>query len=106
MSLTLMRATCSPASTASPPTSSWFMARATPMSSLSSPTSCAHRTPGRERVRRTGDLLLRRRPPGAARAVPPLDVVDHHLLEVGGHGGAAQGRDLLAVAEHRRRRLL
>jgi hypothetical protein len=31
-----------------------------------------------------------------------LDIVDHHLLEVGRNGGAAQGHRLLAVDEDRR----
>jgi len=49
--------------------------------------------------------LLRRRAPRAC-AVSPLDVVDHHLLEVGGHRRAAQRHGLLAVDEDRRGRLL
>ena len=35
-----------------------------------------------------------------------LDIVDHHLLEIGGNGCAAQGHGLLAVDEDRRGRLL
>src|ERR1043166_9016637 len=45
-------------------------------------------------------FLLRRRP--RARSIPPLDVIDHKLLEIGRDGRAAQGHGLLAVDEHRR----
>ena len=37
-----------------------------------------------------------------ALAEAAVDVVDHHLLEIGGERRAAQGRRLLAVDEHRR----
>src|SRR3954451_7252810 len=50
--------------------------------------------------------LFRRGASGAAMAETALDIVDHHLLEVGRNGGAAQGHRLLAVDEDRRGRLL
>jgi hypothetical protein len=37
-----------------------------------------------------------------ALAEAAVDVVNHHLLEIGGERRAAQGRRLLAVDEHRR----
>src|SRR5581483_6789400 len=51
------------------------------------------------------EVLLRRRPSRAG-AEPPLDVIEHHLLEVGGECRAAQRRGFLAVDEDRSRRLL
>src|ERR1700704_5830380 len=50
--------------------------------------------------------LLRRRAAGRALTESPLDIVEHHLLEIGGGAGSAQGGDLLAVDEHGRRRRL
>src|SRR5712671_5121776 len=50
--------------------------------------------------------LLRRRPAGAAVTEAALDVVDHHLLEVGRHRRAAQRDGFLAVDEDRRGRAL
>src|SRR5437764_6765329 len=51
--------------------------------------------------------LLRRRPlPRTRGAIPLLDIIDHHLLEVRRHRRAAQGDGLLAVDEHRRGRRL
>src|SRR5215813_3593775 len=56
-------------------------------------------------LRKEGNLL-RGGAPCPALAVAAFDVVDHHVLEVGGERRAAQGRRLLAVDEHRRGRLL
>src|SRR5258705_11255570 len=50
--------------------------------------------------------LLRRGPPRAAVAEAAIDIVDHHLLEVGRDRRAAQGHRLLAVDEDGRRRAL
>src|SRR5262245_15322015 len=49
---------------------------------------------------------LRRSAVAASLAEATLDIVEHHLLELGGGAGAAQGRGLLAVDEHRRCRCL
>src|SRR5579871_3547309 len=58
------------------------------------------------RRRLVNALLLGGGAPRTALAVAALDVVDDHLLEVVRHRRAAQGRDLLAVDEDRRGRLL
>src|SRR4051812_35270180 len=57
------------------------------------------RLPAPSRARRA---LLRRGASRAALAEASLDIVDHHLLEIGGDRGTAQGHRLLAVDEHRR----
>src|SRR5947208_7379001 len=50
--------------------------------------------------------MFRRRTSGAAVPEPGFDIVDHHLLEVGGHCSAAQRRHLFAIDEYWRSRLL
>src|SRR5262245_21852778 len=55
---------------------------------------------------RLDGALLRRRTPRAALPEAAVDVVDHHLLELGGDGRAAEGHRLLAIDEYRRRRAL
>src|SRR6516162_904096 len=44
--------------------------------------------------------------PGSGLAKAALDIIEHHLLELGGDGRPAQGRHLVAVNEDRCRRLL
>src|SRR5262245_58310459 len=85
-----------------------------PPRSLGNSSACRHHRPrfqdevglsGRSGLAASAELF-RRRASGAALPETALNIVDHHLLELGGDGGAAQGDSFLAIDEHRRRRLL